>query len=630
MPIIQIYLNDKLQLKKELQLDTPLNEIRNSLSDDIKTDFTFLNKGSQQIEKDEEEDYKLKMIIKKQTNQLFLSDNKSISNIIEANKDKILEPIEGSKLLFIKKSENDNEERESTNEELKIFKYPQIFFSPSEAEKAFTFLVIGETGNGKTTLINSFLNVVMGITIDTDFRYVIVEEDDNSQIHSKTKNVNIYNIKGKDGSLFQIIDTPGYNDTQGMPQDKIISQKIFEAFQTQLTSINAICFVVKSDAFRLSPTQKYIFHSILDLFGDDVKENFIAMLTFCDGGNSLVINTLKNKESIYSKIIPHVKNPWYYKFNNSAFFSLKRKEKFTEMFWDLGKESFINFISRLKELPKKSLSQSIEVGKERQKLEGLIIMLQQKLKLCLNNVEQCKLEYKIINDLNKDIKDSQNYKVDIIVPKIEKEQLKPGIHTTACLQCNRTCHDNCNIKQDEYKYNCWAMDKNSKKCRICPNKCNWSLHKNIPYIIKYYSVKQTITLEELKNKYDNSKSKKLDREKILEKINDKIFSLNAECLETQEEIKRAINRIKEIALMKDMITDEEHINSLIESEKQEHTEGYKERIQYYNMLKEQKKLLVNTYKGSIPELDIIKIFLKKTYSNDFDNTIHKEGNCSIM
>ena len=630
MPIIQIYLNDKLQLKKELQLDTPLNEIRNSLSDDIKTDFTFLNKGSQQIEKDEEEDYKLKMIIKKQTNQLFLSDNKSISNIIEANKDKILEPIEGSKLLFIKKSENDNEERESTNEELKIFKYPQIFFSPSEAEKAFTFLVIGETGNGKTTIINSFLNVVMGITIDTDFRYVIVEEDDNSQIHSKTKNVNIYNIKGKDGSLFQIIDTPGYNDTQGMPQDKIISQKIFEAFQTQLTSINAICFVVKSDAFRLSLTQKYIFHSILDLFGDDVKENFIAMLTFCDGGNSLVINTLKNKESIYSKIIPHVKNPWYYKFNNSAFFSLKRKEKFTEMFWDLGKESFINFISRLKELPKKSLSQSIEVGKERQKLEGLIIMLQQKLKLCLNNVEQCKLEYKIINDLNKDIKDSQNYKVDITVPKVTKEQLKPGIHTTACLQCNRTCHDNCNIKQDEYKYNCWAMDKNSKKCRFCPNKCIWKMHTNVPYIIKYYSVKETITLEELKNKYDNSKSKKLDREKILEKINDKIFSLNAECLETQEEIKRAINRIKEIALMKDMITDEEHINSLIESEKQEHTEGYKERIQYYNMLKEQKKLLVNTYKGSIPELDIIKIFLKKIYSKDFDINIHKEGNCSIM
>ena len=173
------------------------------------------------------------------------------------------------------------------------------------------------------------------------------------------------------------------------------------------------------------------------------------------------------------------------------------------------------------------------------------------------------------------------------------------------------------------------MDRNSKKCKLCLNKCILNLHTNVSYIIKNYMVKKTITLEQLKNKYNHSKSKKLDREKILEKINDKIFSLKAECLETQEDIKKAINRIKEIALMRDMISDEEHINSLIEAEKQEHAEGYKERIQYYNMLKEQKKLLVNTYKDSIPELDIIKIFLKKTYSKDFDVTINREGNCSI-
>ena len=46
-------------------------------------------------------------------------------------------------------------------------------------------------------------------------------------------------------------------------------------------------------------------------------------------------------------------------------------------------------------------------------------MLQQKLKLCLNNIEQCKLEYKIINDLNNVIKDSQNYNVEITVPTIK-------------------------------------------------------------------------------------------------------------------------------------------------------------------------------------------------------------------
>ena len=37
-------------------------------------------------------------------------------------------------------------------------------------------------------------------------------------------------------------------------------------------------------------------------------------------------------------------------------------------------------------------------------------------------MEQCKLEYKIINDLTKDIKDSQNYTVDITVLSQEYTQ----------------------------------------------------------------------------------------------------------------------------------------------------------------------------------------------------------------
>lgn len=49
--------------------------------------------------------------------------------------------------------------------------------------------------------------------------------------------------------------------------------------------------------------------------------NFIAMLTFCDGEEPQVLDALKESGSVYNKIIPHVEEPWYYKFNNSAFFS---------------------------------------------------------------------------------------------------------------------------------------------------------------------------------------------------------------------------------------------------------------------------------------------------------------------
>jgi len=85
--------------------------------------------------------------------------------------------------------------------------------------------------------------------------------------------------------------------------------------------INTICFVTQSSNARLTANQKYIFTSILDLFGKDVQENFIAMLNFCYGKEPQIVPALKEEGSIFDKIITHIKGNWYYKFNNSAIYS---------------------------------------------------------------------------------------------------------------------------------------------------------------------------------------------------------------------------------------------------------------------------------------------------------------------
>jgi GTP-binding protein EngB required for normal cell division len=89
-----------------------------------------------------------------------------------------------------------------------------------------------------------------------------------------TKSVNIYNIKPH-GNIpaIKIIDTPGFGDTSGIAQDKIIRDQIADTFMNKLNTINAICFVAQSSNARLTINQKYIFTSILDLFGKDVQEN---------------------------------------------------------------------------------------------------------------------------------------------------------------------------------------------------------------------------------------------------------------------------------------------------------------------------------------------------------------------
>ena len=61
-------------------------------------------------------------------------------------------------------------------------------------------MVVGQTGCGKTTLLNSFINYLLGIEIDDDFRYEIIHESfGTSQSISQTLEVIVYNIKGING-----------------------------------------------------------------------------------------------------------------------------------------------------------------------------------------------------------------------------------------------------------------------------------------------------------------------------------------------------------------------------------------------------------------------------------------------
>ena len=51
-----------------------------------------------------------------------------------------------------------------------------------------------------------------------------------------------------------------------------------------------------------------VFNSIFDLFRDDVKENFICMLTFCYGAKQVIVESLQSKKFMFSEIIPYIED----------------------------------------------------------------------------------------------------------------------------------------------------------------------------------------------------------------------------------------------------------------------------------------------------------------------------------
>ena len=141
------------------------------------------------------------------------SDGKKDNTINEmSSKDNIIQNNEEMKLLNGSiEIKRDNSPNIKSN--IKLYLYPKITFSSEEENNSKVILLIGQTGEGKTTFINALVNIYSGVAIEDNFRYLLVYDEDNSdQTKSKTKDVNIYNIRPKKGLNFpplKIVDTPG-------------------------------------------------------------------------------------------------------------------------------------------------------------------------------------------------------------------------------------------------------------------------------------------------------------------------------------------------------------------------------------------------------------------------------------
>ena len=201
---------------------------------------------------------------------------------------------------------------------LEIYLYPQYQFSPSEQRNSINFMVVGQAGSGKTTLLNAFLIYILGVKFEDDYRFKLIREDlGKSMDESHSRDVIIYNIKSFNKNILpiRVIDTPGFGDFGGLEKDKLISDKIAEKFKTEVSHINAICFVAQSTNAKLTINQKYIFNSIMNLFSEDIKENFIAMLTFCNiiDENPVILVPLRKKGSGFDLVLPAIeKTKWFF------------------------------------------------------------------------------------------------------------------------------------------------------------------------------------------------------------------------------------------------------------------------------------------------------------------------------
>ncbi|XP_039470667.1 uncharacterized protein LOC120441066 [Oreochromis aureus] len=206
-----------------------------------------------------------------------------------------------------------------------------------------TILLVGKQ-EGKSTLINTLINYTMGVKWEDEVWFQIVEEEKKSQSQSQTSDVIVYEIFGfEDQTLpysLTIIDTPGFGDTKGDEHDNIVSERLLDLFRSEdgVHELNSVGLVMKATDNRLSKWQRYIFDSVISLFGKNLKKNIVALITHSDGMPPE--NALEALEAAKIECARNEKNePVHFLFDNQQ--SKERRESYQGSLiksWNLTKK----------------------------------------------------------------------------------------------------------------------------------------------------------------------------------------------------------------------------------------------------------------------------------------------------
>ncbi|XP_027022245.2 uncharacterized protein LOC113655734 [Tachysurus fulvidraco] len=467
-----------------------------------------------------------------------------------------------------------------------------------------TIMLMGATGSGKSTLINGMINYILGVEWSDSCRFKLIDEQTNkTQAESQTSDVTAYQIHYQNSFQVHysltIIDTPGFGDTRGIAQDKMITEKIRKFFSEKdgIVTLDAVCFVVQSALARLTHTQKYIFEAILSIFGKDIANNITIMITFADGQKPPVL------EAINAADIPCGKKedgtPLHFKFNNSALFAQNRdlddEDNFDEMFWKMGKGSMKRFFGHLWTMETKSLQLTKEVLSERKHLEAVVAGVQPLIQTGLEKLEEIKMTAAILEQNQTVINENENFEYEVEIPKSKKIDIERGKFVTNCHGCNFTCHYPCLYSNDEDKERCSAM-KNGN-CTVCPGQCMWNVHHNMSFRFETEIVKEKRTYANLKKQYEEALGKNMTIEKIIQQLQEEYIDVQEQVLKLNDELARSLTRLKEIALRPDPLSTPEYIELLIESEKQAAKEGYKKRIAELEEIKKRALIVQKVERG---------------------------------
>ncbi|ROK01966.1 hypothetical protein DPX16_1279 [Anabarilius grahami] len=449
---------------------------------------------------------------------------------------------------------------------------------PSEPYWKFTFgernknkphkiiLMVGETGTGKTTLINTMINYMLGVQREDKVWFEITDDQsDRRPVHSQTSIITVYGFYPQESKTdLTIIDTPGYGDTRGVDLDKQIAKSllILSKSEEEIHEVHTVCLVIKASQNRLSDRLIYIFDAVQSLFGRDIAENIVLLFTHSTGARPKVVLEAVKEAKI--KCAENEKNqPVFFLFDNCQSEAAEEdddedeedREQRLNQSWDRSFKGMAQLFKFLDTIQPKSLRMTRDVLQKRKQLEANINNLQLRVHMMELKQNELKQTQEALE------KDKKEFEVD--VPSKDWVDIDSSVASMA-LTCS-VCKENCHYPGCWWVSNLsWCSVMKSNKCTVCTGKCHYSKHVKAAKIYVPNTKKEKKTYEDLQKKYDD----KTGNVSLVKKLEKELQELEKEKMKLVMEAFHCVETLEKIALNADSLFTLRHIDFLIEKLKE--------------------------------------------------------------
>ncbi|KAF2248267.1 hypothetical protein BU26DRAFT_519989 [Trematosphaeria pertusa] len=408
----------------------------------------------------------------------------------------------------------------------------------------YNILILGETGVGKSTFINAFVNYMKFGSLDDaladegPLQFAIPSEfsfDERRNERDETFHVTVgrasefeqFSRKGQsatqksvtyrfelDGKRFSLIDTPGIGDTRGVAQDHENMKDILNTLES-VDKIHTVLLLLKPNSSRLGPVFNFCVTELLSHLHKDTSKNIVFGCTnarntnFSFGDTRTPLETLLRDKATGISLGYH--NSFF--FDSEAFRYLAAKKlrnrsiasKATfEDSWIQSAGEARRLIRTTMKLPMHRVQETLALYRTRNMIAGMTKPMvaivtaikatkakhaEAQKKLSELQAEGCKLEERL--------------EIGYIVPaprKLKKPRTvcsdpscgKPVlVDDISIRQYTKICHEGCYIEIAEETLGfpelakCDAFGNKGQNCSVCGHA--WFVHLHVTYRVDYES-----------------------------------------------------------------------------------------------------------------------------------------------